>query len=440
MINIISSRISEAIRAGRGTSMYLCGSPGVGKSATVRCITDQMLNGSSEFEFNVIYLNGMRWPGADLYSVIAERIGLYEAADLPSKTQCKLDVLKQFRRKVIVGKKRVRMTLLVIDEIDGCKPKADIEELLTIAGKCCGGNSMNEKYPKEFKDDEKNTSSLIVIGISNSADFPYSLHMAHDDLPRTFVFGPYSYQLLMQIISSRSCGLFQKGGIEMIARKVAGKTGKGIYNYSLLSFRCLIFLLHVVVSLISTGDARTALQLADKCLENHLMKSFGRTDVKNGDFEILPGMSADVAAIVEVSMVTKTCRDLGYDSGKEEHVLEHLTPHCLFFLVSLIISDCGTTEPANVSAMFPFYNTYLEQKGLRKCVQSDILRHISELEQKNLLEGCINGFGRRFTRVGPLEQVYKIKATPEKVLICCANKLTMCHGDLRKYIESKKKK
>ena len=91
MINIISSRISEAIRAGRGTSMYLCGSPGVGKSATVRCITDQMLNGSSEFEFNVIHLNGMRWPGADLYSVIAERIGLYEAADFPSKRQCKSD-------------------------------------------------------------------------------------------------------------------------------------------------------------------------------------------------------------------------------------------------------------------------------------------------------------------------------------------------------------
>lgn len=169
------------------------------------------------------------------------------------------------------------------------------------------------------------------------------------------------------------------------------------------------------------------------------MKNFGTTDVRNLSFESLPGLSADADAIVEVLMVTNTCRELGYDSGKEEHVLEHLTPHCLFFLVSLIISDCGTTEPANVRAMFPFYNTYLEQKGLRECVQSDILRHISELEQKNLLEGCINGFGRRFTRVGPLEQVYKIKATPEKVLIC-ANLLTMCRGDLRAYIKSKKKK
>ena len=74
-----------------------------------------------------------------------------------------------------------------------------------------------------------------------------------------------------------------------------------------------------------------------------------------------------------------------------------------------------------------------------KCVQSDLMRHISELEQKNLLEGCINGFGRRFQRVDPLDQVYKIKATPEKVLIC-AKLLTMCQGDLRQYIKSKKKK
>ena len=149
-------------------------------------------------------------------------------------------------------------------------------------------------------------------------------------------------------------------------------------------------------------------------------------------------MSCAVREIVDDRTVISTCRELGYDSGKEENVLKVLTPYALLFLVSLVVNDCGFGEPANVHQMFACYNAYRETKHLGQCVQSDLLLLISELEQKNLLKGGQDNFGRRF-QTDATRASYRLYVKPANVLVT-ENLLTMCQDDLRKYIAMKKKR
>ena len=183
---------------------------------------------------------------------------------------------------------------------------------------------------------------------------------------------------------------------------------------------------------ILTGDARTALQLAEECLKDCLKKCLQDQLLNTNDW------SGAVRNIVDVKVATVTCHRLGFDAGNEESVLKSLTPLGLFFLVSLIVSDCGNVNPATVHDMYTAYNSYRATKHLDSIGHSELLLLIQELETKKLLQGGQDGFGKRFRR-DPLEAVYKLKISPANVLVC-ANLLEMCKPDLRCYIATKKTK
>jgi len=195
---------------------------------------------------------------------------------------------------------------------------------------------------------------------------------------------------------------------------------------------------HVICPLLFvflTGDARSALMLADKSLQRHLFITYGSANLSDPVF--LNSMSCPVREIVDFRTVLATCRDLGFDSGKEENVLKVLTPLALFFLVSLVVSECGIGEPATVSNMFSCYNAYRATKHLNECFQSELLLLISELQQKNLLKGGEDKFGKRF-QTDATRASYQLYVNPEKVLLT-ENLLEMYKSDLRNYIKMKKK-
>ena len=245
--------------AGGGTSMFICGSPGVGKSAVVKCVVD-CLRGHSCFEAEqsdvasalaavasncppvVIDLHGRRWPsGIDEYRRIGFEMGVFNPEkDLLSKAREM--VFQQFRKpagQIKGGKKIIRLTILVIDEIDSA-PEREIEELLSISGEGCGGDGLD---PSRALNDSEcvNTSSLIVIGIANKLNFPNTLRKLHvTSRPKIIVFEPYDDAALTKILNMRSCGLFELLGAKMIARKVAGKSG-----FSLQFLCVLLFQTHV---------------------------------------------------------------------------------------------------------------------------------------------------------------------------------------------------
>jgi hypothetical protein len=107
-------------------------------------------------------------------------------------------------------------------------------------------------------------------------------------------------------------------------------------------------------------------------------------------------LSDSVREIVKLGVVASTCRILGYDAGKEENVLKHLTVDAMFLLVSLIVSDCGMQEPASVHDMFRFYNSYRAEKHLPQSNQMSLLMLISELVQKDILQGGASRFNKKF--------------------------------------------
>ena len=213
---------------------------GVGKSAKSRLCLTKLEEAAQKCEFKVVNIHGMRWGGDEEYRTIGCQIGIFNEGHTPSLEKCKIEVLRHFRKQVAprkTGGKRTCMTVMVIDEMD-VVPKGDLIELLTIAGTGCGGSGF-----EEGKKCDANTSSLIVIGISNSISYPLGLRMDTQALPRTFVFQPYSYERLVEIIFRRSFGLFSHHSMTLIARKVAGKTGEGTKPYMTfaLSFpRCLL--------------------------------------------------------------------------------------------------------------------------------------------------------------------------------------------------------
>jgi hypothetical protein len=239
---------TQEIFAGGGTSMFICGSPGVGKSAVVKCVVD-CWRGQSCFEAGesdvasaladvamkcppvVIDLHGRRWPqGLDEYRRIGFEMGVFNPEkDLMSKAREM--VLQQFRKsagQIKGGKKIIRLTILVIDEIDSA-PEREIVELLSIAGEDCGGDGLD---PSRALDDRVcvNHSSLIVIGIANKLNFPNTLRDLHvRSRPKIIVFEPYDDAALTKILNMRSCGLFDLQGAKMIARKVAGKSGISLW-------------------------------------------------------------------------------------------------------------------------------------------------------------------------------------------------------------------
>ncbi|GMJ07096.1 UNFERTILIZED EMBRYO SAC 13, origin of replication complex 1B [Hibiscus trionum] len=194
-----------------GRCLYIHGVPGTGKTMSVLTV---MRNIKSEADagsirpYCFVEVNGLKLASPEnIYRVIYEaltghRVSWKKALQLLNE---------RFSDGKKIGKRDDRPCILLIDELD----------LLVTRNQSVLYNILD--WPT------KPYSKLTVIGIANTMDLPEKL------LPRIssrmgiqrLCFGPYNYQQLQEIISSRLKGIdvFEKQAVEFASRKVAAISG-----------------------------------------------------------------------------------------------------------------------------------------------------------------------------------------------------------------------
>ncbi|PKA59940.1 hypothetical protein AXF42_Ash015998 [Apostasia shenzhenica] len=234
-----------------GRCLYIYGVPGTGKTMTVLTVMRNLRT-----EVNAGKMTPYCFVEVIYESLTGHRVGWKKALNL---------LIKRFSEDNRVSKEENQPCVLLVDELD----------LLLTRNQSVLYNILD--WPT------KPDSKLIVIGIANTMDLPEKL------LPRIssrmgiqrLCFGPYNYQQLQEIISSRLKGIdaFEEQAIEFASRKVAAMSGDARRALEI---------------------CRRAAELADCRLRQQLQfdKSNSRQDLSNGKY--LVGMDDIEAAIQEV--------------------------------------------------------------------------------------------------------------------------------------------
>ncbi|KAJ7947550.1 Origin recognition complex subunit 1 [Quillaja saponaria] len=194
-----------------GRCLYIHGVPGTGKTMSVLSVMRNLrseVDAGSIKPYCFVEINGLKLASPEnIYKVIYEalngnRVSWKKALHLLNE---------RFAEGKRNGEEDARPCILLIDELD----------LLVTRNQSVLYNILD--WPT------KPHSKLIVIGIANTMDLPEKL------LPRIssrmgmhrLCFGPYNYQQLQEIISSRIKGIdaFEKQAVEFASRKVAAISG-----------------------------------------------------------------------------------------------------------------------------------------------------------------------------------------------------------------------
>ncbi|KAI7990724.1 Origin of replication complex subunit 1A [Camellia lanceoleosa] len=258
-----------------GRCLYIHGVPGTGKTMSVLAV---MRNLKSEVDagsikpYCFVEINGLKLASPEnIYRVIYEALSGHRVSWKKA-----LQLLNERFSNGSKGRKEDnRPCVLLIDELD----------LLVTRNQSVLYNILD--WPT------KPHSKLVVIGIANTMDLPEKL------LPRIssrmgiqrLCFGPYNYQQLQEIISTRLKGIdaFEKQAIEFASRKVAAVS----------------------------GDAQRALEICRRAAEltdYRIKKSASLLSADSGG-KALVGMADVEAAILEMFQaphiqVMKTCSKL----------------------------------------------------------------------------------------------------------------------------------
>lgn len=306
-----------------GRCLYIHGVPGTGKTMSVLAV---MRNLRSEVDarsirpYCFVEINGLKLASPEnIYRVIYEalsghRVGWKKALHLLNE---------RFSDGEKIGKGDDRPCILLIDELD----------LLVTRNQSVLYNILD--WPT------RPHSKLIVIGIANTMDLPEKLlpRIASRMGMQRLCFGPYNYQQLQEIISSRLKGIdaFEKQAVEFASRKVAA----------------------------ISGDARRALEICRRAAE---IKDYHIKKLKSASNPVCSGKSLVCMAEVEAAIqemfqaphiqVMKSCSKLSkifltamvhelYKTGMGETTFEKLA-----MAVSCLCTSNGEA--------FPGYDTLLK--------------------------------------------------------------------------------
>ncbi|XP_059665256.1 origin of replication complex subunit 1A-like [Cornus florida] len=194
-----------------GRCLYIHGVPGTGKTMSVLAVMRHLrseVDAGSIKPYCFVEINGLKLASPEnIYRVIYEALSGHRVSWKKA-----LHLLNErFSTGSKSGKEDNRPCILLIDELD----------LLVTRNQSVLYNILD--WPT------KPNSKLVVIGIANTMDLPEKL------LPRIssrmgiqrLCFGPYNYQQLQEIISTRLKGIdaFEKQAIEFASRKVAAVSG-----------------------------------------------------------------------------------------------------------------------------------------------------------------------------------------------------------------------
>ncbi|TKY48377.1 Origin of replication complex subunit 1A [Spatholobus suberectus] len=194
-----------------GRCLYIHGVPGTGKTMSVLSVMRSLkseVDAGNIKPYCFVEINGLKLASPEnIYRVIYEALNGHRVSWKKA-----LHLLNdRFVEGKKTGEEADRPCILLIDELD----------LLVTRNQSVLYNILD--WPT------KPHSKLIVIGIANTMDLPEKL------LPRIssrmgiqrLCFGPYNYQQLQEIISSRLKGIdvFEKQAVEFASRKVAAISG-----------------------------------------------------------------------------------------------------------------------------------------------------------------------------------------------------------------------
>lgn len=202
------SEITEFLKTsislnGSKNSLYICGSPGTGKTATFLYVINQLENSpdySNEFQF--IYLNCMKFNNPrDLYPALCNEIFGCKRHPKP------VEILANYFRVAT----KENLIILLIDEIDALINKQQ-DVLYNIYNWTTLANS-----------------NLIVAGISNTMNLSEKfIHKISSRMgKKQIVFAPYKREELDRIVAARltDTKVFSKEAILFAAAKVASYSG-----------------------------------------------------------------------------------------------------------------------------------------------------------------------------------------------------------------------
>ena len=198
--------LSTSLNLGHSaSSLYICGMPGTGKTATfLHCI--DFLRSSSDFsnDFKFIHINCMKLSKPqEIYNLICE--------ELFNKNKSGHNALEQINTYIKSQKSSSSCVVLLVDELDA---------LL---------NKKQDVLYNLFNWTSASNSNFIVAGIANTMDLSDKfIHKVSSRMGnRQIVFAPYSRDQLQEIITKRlrETNAFTSEAILFCAAKIASYSG-----------------------------------------------------------------------------------------------------------------------------------------------------------------------------------------------------------------------
>ncbi|KAK8822755.1 hypothetical protein WA556_001648 [Blastocystis sp. ATCC 50177/Nand II] len=206
----INDFLSSCLDNEKGGSLYICGSPGIGKSLLMNNVLSA-LKTDRKGRVKIVTVNAMTLQkNQDLYSILGEQLLKQKQPWEKAKQSLEDTLFKKTSRKKAP-------LILCIDEIDKLltKERSIVYDL--------------------FEWPYSSSNPIIVIGIANSIDLVEKslplLKIGHDRKPDTFVFPSYTAYDLKAILVQRvalctaathtASVLFHPTAVELLTKKVA---------------------------------------------------------------------------------------------------------------------------------------------------------------------------------------------------------------------------
>lgn len=404
--DVLVDEITNRVLERRGGGIYVCGSSGLGKTLTVRTVIRKFMvssptesrparyaitRGKAEVEFKVVRAQGTGEWRQFIYKDFARDLSIIRDDGTGRNVdEIKENVLSRFRGSPQKGhnprnsssNSSVPMTVLIIDEIDRA-PTEIIKELFFAASPSTA------------------SSTLIVIGIANSINYPDELGLPNTAMPKVILFTTYKEEDLYYIAQER-CGplLIPQSSLTFIVKRICSRN----------------------------GDVRLLLQMLDEILQLAAKEE----SVKTAMDQLVPP-----EGIVTQKMVMRAFTSSGWSTNREHQMVDALEPPLRFFLVSLIVYDEGRDENTSINKMYQAYRNYCNEKELPKhnIESKDMIRTWVELFNSY----CLVNIGTTIRRSIDPDAANNIRLTITPETVLRSTKLEEMHKEsIKRVLEARK--
>lgn len=354
-IEQIANILGSVLLCHKPSNLFVYGKSGTGKTLTIRCITNNLLNLAKEREINlsVLYVNCKLKNTSDTeYRLIAELIrsmgGEVPKTGLPTQ-----EVYRIFTHMIDREKGQI---ILILDEIDQLVAKTGDEILYTLT-----------RINSELKN-----AQISLIGISNDLMFTDNLDpRVKSSLSEEEInFHPYNALQLQDILNQRASIAFKQSVIEQgVIEKCAAYAAR------------------------EHGDARRALEL---------LRVAGEIAERNDEKKV---------SIKHI--------DIAEEKIEKDRVLDIISgqprqQQAILYSIMKITDEAGEAEEAQFTGdIYELYKKICSETRLRPLTQRRVSDIISELDMLGIINGKVISKGRygRTRKISlAIQETTKLKA------------------------------